>query len=194
MTQAELVARHPSPIPTNKEPVGESSKINQLGESYVGDVQHNFKHIPFHCTDAEAHEHFTNHFNECLRDKEYNMFKDLFSNINLDIILETIPKITIYNKIIVQFVEETNLKYGLDLKCTNLEAPEVDLWAKTFQAMGHSEDQQMPRQLALPQYLEPPQQQPHQHTQAHQTASSKVVATALLTDIPLLMEQWVETD
>ena len=30
----------------------------------MADVQHNGNHIPFHCTDAEAHKHLTNHFNE----------------------------------------------------------------------------------------------------------------------------------
>ena len=63
-----------------------------------------------------------------------------------------------YNKIIAQFVEETNLKYGLDLKFTKLEAPEVGLWAKAFQVADHNEDQQLPKQLALSQQSEPPQQ------------------------------------
>ena len=30
----------------------------------------------------------------------------------------------------MKYVEETNLKHGLNLKFTRLEAPEVDLWAK----------------------------------------------------------------
>ena len=65
----------------------------------------------------------------------------------------------------MQFVEKTNLTYGLDLRFTKLEAPEVGLWAKTFQVAGHNEDQQLPKQLALLQQSEPPQQQPHQHMQ-----------------------------
>ena len=32
----------------------------------------------------------------------------------------------------MQFVEETKLKYSLDLKFTKLEAPEAGLWVKTF--------------------------------------------------------------
>ena len=73
---------------------------------------------------------------------------------------------------IAQFVKETNLKYGLYLKFTKLEVPEVDLWAKTFQVAGHNEDQQVPKQLVSLQQSESPQQLPHQHThqQAHQMA------------------------
>ena len=84
----------------------------------------------------------------------------------------------------MQFVKETNLKYGLDFKFTMLEAPEVGLGAKTFQVEGHIEDQQMSRQPMPLQHLEPPQQPPHQHTQlqTHQTAASEVVAATLLTD------------
>ena len=62
---------------------------------------------------------------------------------------------------------------------------------KTFQVAVNSEDQQLPRQLAPPEHLEPPQQTPHQHTQmqAHQTAAFEVIATALLTDKMPLQEQ-----
>ena len=104
----------------------------------------------------DEHEHFKNHFNECLSDKIYNTFRDLFSNINLNSIQKTYPKISIYNKIIAQFVEETNLKYSLDPKFTKLEAPEVGLWTKTFQVAGHNKDQQLPKQLAPMQQSEPP--------------------------------------
>ena len=139
-TQTEFITRPPSLVPTYEEPEEEPSANNQLGESYVADIQHNSKHIPFHCTDAEECEHLTNHFNECLNDKVYNTFKDLFSNINLDSIQETYPKISVYNKMIAQFVKETNLKHGLDLKFTKLEALKVGLWVKTFQVADHDED------------------------------------------------------
>ena len=158
MTQAELVAGPPAPVSLNEEPVQESSTNNQLGESYVADIQHKGKHVLFHCADMDECKHLTNRFNECLSNKVYNMFKDLFSNINLDGIQETYPKISMYNKIIVQFVEETNLKYSSDLKFPNLEAQEVGLWAKTFQLAGHNEDQQLPKQLAPWQQSEPSQQ------------------------------------
>ena len=61
-----------------------------------------------------THEHLTNHFNECVNDKVYNTFKDLFSNINIDSIQEIYQEISIYNNNIAQFVGETNLKYRLD--------------------------------------------------------------------------------
>ena len=87
----------------------------------------------------------------------------------------------------MQFVEETKLKYGIDLKFTNLEAPEVGLWAKTFQVTGHNEDHQLPKQLALLQQLEPPQQQPqYTQQQSHQMA--------LHTNKSLLTKQQAETD
>ena len=159
----------------------------------MADIQHNSNHGPFHCTNVMACEHLTNNFNKCLSNKVYNTFKDLFSNINIDSVQETCPKISIYNNIIAQFVKETNLKYSLDIKFTKLEAPDVGLFVKTFQLVGHSEDQQVSRQPAPLQHLEPPQQPPHQHTQmkACQTAVSEV---ALLTDKLLLNEQWVEND
>ena len=106
VTQAELVARPPAPASLNEEPMEEPSTNNQLGESDIVDVQHNGKHIPFHCTDADEHKHLTNYFNEHLSDKIYNTFKHLFSDVNLNSIQETYPKIRIYNKIIMQFVEE----------------------------------------------------------------------------------------
>ena len=80
MTQAELVARLPAPASLNEEPVEEPCMNSQHGESYIADVQHNGKHVPFHGTDADEHEHLTNHFNEHLSDKIYKTFKDLFSN------------------------------------------------------------------------------------------------------------------
>ena len=77
MSQAELVASVPAPVSLIKELAEESSTDNQLGESYVVDVQHNSKHFPFHCTDTDEGKHLTNHFNECLSDNIYNTFKDL---------------------------------------------------------------------------------------------------------------------
>ena len=123
ITWVEVEARPPSPVPTTEEEMEESSNNNQLGESYVADVQHSGSKAPFHCTDVMTCEHLKNHFNKCLNDKINNTFKDLFSNINIDSIQETYPNISIYNSIIVQFVV--------------LEASEVGLWAKTFQIAGH---------------------------------------------------------
>ena len=74
VTQAELVARLPAPVFLYKEPAEESSTNNQLGESYVADIQHNGKQIPCHCTNADNCKHLTKHFNEHLSDKVYNTF------------------------------------------------------------------------------------------------------------------------
>ena len=122
------------------------------------------------------------------------MFKDLFSNVNIGIIQKTYPKNSIYNSIIMQFVEETNLKYELDLKYTILQAPEVGLWAIIFQVMGHFKDNQVSGQQMPSQHLESPQQPPYKHTppQPHQAAALEVVATAPLADILQYNIQWVE--
>ena len=106
----------------------------------------------------EEHEHLTNHFNEQLNVKILDIFKDLFSNVNVDSIQETYPNINVYNKIITQFVEETNMRYGVSLKFTELEAPEVGLRAKTFQVVGHNKDQELPKG----QQSEPPRPQAQQ--------------------------------
>ena len=47
MTQAELVARLSASVSLNKKPTDKSSTSNQLGESYVMEVQHSGKNIPF---------------------------------------------------------------------------------------------------------------------------------------------------
>ena len=40
VTWVEVETRPPSPVPTTEEEVDKSSNKNQLGESYVADVQH----------------------------------------------------------------------------------------------------------------------------------------------------------
>ena len=72
------------------------------------------------------------------------MFTELFSNVNVDSIQETYPKINVYNKVIAQYMKETNVKYGLNLKFTKLEALEVGLQTRTFQVAGHEEGPQLP--------------------------------------------------
>ena len=144
VTQDEFVARHLATL--EEEPLEEPSPNNMLRESYVAEVQQNGKHIPLPCTDGEEHEHLTNHFNEQLNMKILDTFKDLFSNVNINSIQTKYPKVSVYNKIITQYMKETNIKYGLNLKFTKLEAPEVGLWAKTFQVAGHDEEQQRPKE------------------------------------------------
>ena len=103
------------------------------------------------------------------------MFTELFSNVNIDSIQETYPKINVYNKEILQYVKETTMKYGLNLKLTKLEALEVGLWARTFQVACYEEGPQLPNK----QWSEPPKSQ-QQHTPTH-------------INEPPVTEQWVET-
>ena len=105
--------------------------------------------------------------------KIFDTFTDLFSNIDVDSIRETYPKICVYNKVIAHYVEETNIKYGLNFKFTKLEALEVVLWAKSFQVAGHDEDQQPPEE----EQSEPLKPQ-----------------TTILTSKPPVTKQQVETD
>ena len=160
------------------------SPNNKLGESYVAGVQENGKHVPLLCTDAEEHEHLTNHYNKQLNAKILDTFKDILSNVNIDSIQERYPKISVYNKIIVQYMNETNIKYSLNLKFTTLEAPEVGFWAKTFQVADHNDDQQPPKE----QQSEPPKPQPHQPLQQQMQQNTQQMAqqTALLmSELPI---------
>ena len=133
---------------------------NYLGKSCVAEVQQGSKNVPLIHIGMEKHKHLTNHFNEKLNVKIFDTFTELFSNINVDNIQETYPKINVYNKVITQYTKETNVKYGLNLKFTKLEALEVGLWARTFQVTSHEEGPQLPGE----QRSEPPKPQPPQHT------------------------------
>ena len=93
MTQAGVVARQLTPATLEEEPMEEPSPSNELGGSYVVDVQCSGRHVPLHCTDMKEHEYLTNHFNEQLKAKIFDTFKDLFSNVNVDSIQEICPQI-----------------------------------------------------------------------------------------------------
>ena len=123
----------------------------------------------------EDHEYLTKHFNEKLNTKILETFTELFSHINVDSIQETYPKVNVYNKVISQYIKETNMKYGLNLKFTKLEALEVGLWARTFQVAGNDKGPQLPER----QWLEPPKTQ-----QPHHTSIS-------INELPII-KQWVE--
>ena len=140
-TQDEFGAKQQDTL--DEVPKEESITNSNLRESYVVEVQQDSKHIPLIHTGVEKHEHLTNHCNEKLNTKIFDTFTDLFSNVNVDSILETYPKINLCNKVITLYVEGTNMKYGLELKFTKLEALEVGLWAKTFQVVGHEEGPQL---------------------------------------------------
>ena len=107
-----------TPATLEEEHIEESIPNNELGESYVADIQHSSRHIPLHCTVAQEHKRLTKYFNEHQSAKIFDTFKDHFSNVNVDSIQKTYPKtqkIGVYNKIIGQYVKETNMKYGLNL-------------------------------------------------------------------------------
>ena len=188
--QKEIVARQLATL--EEETMEELSPNNDVGDSHVAEVQQIGKHVPI-CIDVEEHEHLTIPFNEKLNVKVFDTFTDLFSNVNVYSIQETYPKFSVYNKVITQYMEETNIKCGLILKFTNLEALEVSLWAKPFQVVGHNEDQQPPREQQLePLKLQPqPPQAPQQFVQ-HDTQPSQQVT--ILTSKLSVTEQWAETD
>ena len=94
------------------------------------EVQRGSKHVPLIHTDVEEQKHLTNHsnhFNKKLNAKNFGTFTEVLSNVNIGSIQETYPNINVYNKVILQCVKETNMKYGLNLKFTKLEALEVGL-------------------------------------------------------------------
>ena len=47
--------------------------------------------------------------------------RELFEGINTDSVKEALPKVSIYNNVIVKFVDEINSKYGIGLMFTTLE-------------------------------------------------------------------------
>ena len=71
----------------------------------------------------------------------YDTFKELFGNINVDSIKEALLKISVYNDIIARYVEEIDLKYGIALSYTQLEAIEIGHWAEMLQVAAKSNDQ-----------------------------------------------------
>ena len=63
----------------------------------------------------------------------------------MDSMKEALLKVSIYNNIIVRFVDEINSKYGMALMFTTLEPHEIGNWAKTFQvASGYSKPPKSP--------------------------------------------------
>ena len=121
IAQDEFVAKWPATL--EKDPSEEPNPNNDLGELFVAEAQQSGRHISLICADAEEHEHLRNHLNEKPNAKIYDMFRDLLSNIYIDSIQETYMKISVYNKVIVQYMEETNIKYGLNLKFTKIRSP-----------------------------------------------------------------------
>ena len=91
-------------------------------------------------------------------------------------------------------MEEKNIKYGLSLKFTKLEAPEVGLWQKTFQVMAHN-GHQPATQWTTVRTTETPAttyQPPQQHVQ-HDTQQLAQQVALLTSKLPVI-EQWVGTN
>ena len=129
-----------------------------------------------------AYEYLKNYFNERLNDKVYDTFKELFVNSNTDSIKEALPKVSVYNNIIAKYVEEINLKYGIELCFTQLEATDISHWPETSQEATNGKDQPEPQQPLQPQHTLQPQQlspplQPEQPQQTEQQPSVLEVVT-----------------
>ena len=124
---------------------------SELGGSYITTMHaQNDGNVSLCSLDSVVHKYLKNHFNERLNDKRYNTFKVLFGNINTDNIKEVLPKVTVYNNTKARHVKEVNLKYGIELSFTQLEATEVSHRAETLQVATSGKDQ-------------PKQQQPNNH-------------------------------
>ena len=124
---------------------------NQLEGSYITEaqvmqVENVSGHTSISNLDLVMYKYLKNQFNELLNDNIYNTFKELFGGINIDIMKEALPKVSIYSDTTAQFVEEINSKYGMTLTFTCLEPCEVGHWAETFQvASGNSKGPQPTR-------------------------------------------------
>ena len=59
---------------------------------------------------------------------------------NLDSIQDTYPEINVYHRVIMQYVDETNMKYGLNLTFTRLACPGGRSYGqKLFNVVGYEE-------------------------------------------------------
>ena len=125
----------------------------------------------------------------------------MFGNINTDSIKEALPKVSVYNNIIAKYVEEINLKHGIELSFTQLEASEVSTWAETFQVATTSKDkpdEQQPLQPSSFQQTQDTQhtQQPLQLEQLQQTQQQsptpEVITMPPQCQAPLLGDQQAE--
>ena len=61
----------------------------QLEGSYINNLQiHDSSNISMCSSDSDAEENLNSHFNDRLSDQIYNTFRELFSNVNIDSVLE----------------------------------------------------------------------------------------------------------
>ena len=85
-----------------------------------------------------------------INDKICITFKETFSNTNLDSVSELSPNVQRYNKEIIKFVHEFNIKNSILLDYTVLEISEVPHWAETFQVLARSNVQQEVQPMQVP--------------------------------------------
>ena len=141
--QIKLVQEQLVPVPS-VEAHTQTNVDNKLGGSFIMEAQvtqvENVScNISTSNSDAVTQEYLSIHFYEQFNGKVCSTFKELFEGINIDSMKEALPKVSIYNNIIVKFVNEIHSKYGMALMFTTLEPHEVGHWAKTFQvACGNS--------------------------------------------------------
>ena len=174
--QVNIVPVEPAPEALIPEPIAEvpmqqPGVDSQLRGSYITTTQTQSEGNVSLCSlHSVVHEYLKNHFNERLHNKVYDTFKELFGDISTDSIKEALPKVNVYKNIIVKYVEEINLKYGIELSFTQLESTKVSHWAETFQIATNCKDQSEPQQLPQPLHTSQTQQlsQPLQQEQPQQ--------------------------
>ena len=108
----------------------------------------------------------------------YTTFKENVSNINVDSLSVTLPKVHAFIQEIAKFVQEVNIKYCILLNYTVLEVSEVPHWAETFLVLAKTNIQQEAQSALVPapNYSVPLPQVPAQlsHQQAEIYRSTQV--------------------
>ena len=126
-------------IPETILPVTTTNNESQLGALYLNNHVHQVipdTNVSVCSSDSYSQENLKILLNEKLNDKIYSIFKDTFSNTNLDSVSKLSPKVHMYNKEIAKFMQEVNIKYGILPDYSVLEISEVPHWAETFQVLA----------------------------------------------------------
>ena len=90
LTASELLM----PVPVSEVAMQPPMVDSQLGGSYITNmhIHNDGSNVSICSLDSEAHENLKGHFNEWLNDKVFSMYKELFSNVNVDSIKDVFPK------------------------------------------------------------------------------------------------------
>ena len=82
------------PVPATVIPWQPPMVENQLGGSYINNMQvHDSCNVSVCSSDSDVQENLKSHFNNRLSNKIYTIFRELFSNVNIDSVQEVLPKI-----------------------------------------------------------------------------------------------------